>query len=144
MQPKFLYFDLGKVLVDFSVEQMLGQIAGVAGISAEAARAAVFGNPLLRQFETGQLTSRQFYEAFCQSAGVRPDYDALAAAVAEIFTLKVPMLPVVAQLRQAGHAMGILSNTCDFHWQYCFNQYRIVSEGFAVHALSCRLGAMKR
>ena len=42
MRPKFLYFDLGKVLVDFSVERMLEQMAGVAGISAEQVRAAVF------------------------------------------------------------------------------------------------------
>jgi HAD superfamily hydrolase (TIGR01509 family) len=143
MQPKFLYFDLGKVLVDFSVEQMLGQIAATAGVTAEAARAAIFGDHLLHQYETGRLASRQFYEAFCQSTGTRPDYDALAAAVAEIFTLNVPMLPVVAQLRQAGHRMGILSNTCDFHWQYCLNQYRIVAECFSVYALSYRIGAAK-
>jgi glucose-1-phosphatase len=143
MQPKFLYFDLGKVLVDFSVDQMLRQIAAVAGITPEVARAAIFADGLLRQYETGLLASREFYEAFCQSTGTRPDYDALAAAVAEIFTLNTPMLPIVAQLRQAGHAMGILSNTCDFHWRYCLDQYRIVAEGFSVYALSYRIGVMK-
>ncbi len=35
MQPKFLYFDLGMVLVNFSVERMLQQIGAVAGISAD-------------------------------------------------------------------------------------------------------------
>ena len=77
MQPKFLYFDLGKVLVDFSVEQMLQQIGAVAGITAEAARAALFGDGLMRQHETGRLSSREFYEAFCAATGSRPDFDAL-------------------------------------------------------------------
>lgn len=143
MQPKFLYFDLGKVLVDYSVEQMLQQIGGVAGITTEEARAAVFDGGLMRQHETGRLSRREFYEAFCASIGRRPDFNALTTAVAAIFTLKVPMLPVVAQLRQAGHAMGILSNTCETHWQDRCDQYRIVAEGFAVYALSFRIGALK-
>jgi len=143
MQQKFLYFDLGKVLVDFSVEQMLAQIAAVAGITAEAARAAAMDEGLMRQYESGRLSSRQFYEKFCVSTGRRPDYDALAAAASDIFTLKLPMLPLVAQLRQAGYPMGILSNTCEIHWQYCVSRYHIVAECFAVHALSYRIGALK-
>jgi glucose-1-phosphatase len=143
MQPKFLYFDLGKVLVDFSVERMLRQVGAVAGIEPEAVRAAVFGDGLMRQHETGRLSSREFYEAFCAATGTRPDYDALAAAAAEIFTLNLPVLPLAAHLRQAGHRLGILSNTCETHWEYCRRQYRIVAEGFSVHALSYRIGAMK-
>ena len=42
MQPKFLYFDLGKVLVDFSYDQMLAQVAAVAGVDAEAVRGGHF------------------------------------------------------------------------------------------------------
>jgi glucose-1-phosphatase len=143
MQLKFLYFDLGKVLVDFSVERMLAQIAAVTGITADAARAAAMDDGLMRQYESGRLSSRQFYEKFCASTGRRPDYDALAAAASEIFTLKLPMLPLVAQLRQAGYPMGILSNTCETHWQYCVHHFRIVAEGFTVHALSYRIGALK-
>src|SRR3972149_4440721 len=79
MQPKFLYFDLGKVLVDFSVEQMYRQIGAAAGVSADEARVAVFGGGLMRQHEYGRLSERQFYEAFCAATGARPDYHALAA-----------------------------------------------------------------
>ena len=64
-------------------------------------------------------------------------------AAAEIFQLNLPVLPMVAQLRQAGYPMGILSNTCEMHWDYCFEHYRIVSEGFGVHALSYEIGAIK-
>lgn len=143
MQPKFLYFDLGKVLVDFSVDQMLRQIADVAGISVEAVRAAVFDGGLMRQHEAGRLSDRQFYEAFCAATGSRAEFDALAAAVSEIFTLNLPMLPLVAQLRQAGHRMGILSNTGVMHWEHVLHRYRIVAEAFDVHALSFRIGAVK-
>ena len=143
MQPKFLYFDLGKVLVNFSVDQMLRQIGAVAGVAAEEVRAAVFGNGLMRQHESGRLSDRQFYEAFCAATGRRPDYHALAATASEIFELSRPMLPLVAQLGQAGYRLGILSNTCSTHWEYCRRRYRIVAEGFEVYALSYRIGAVK-
>ncbi len=143
MQPQFLYFDLGKVLVDFSYDQMLAQIGGVAGIDAEAVRAALFDGDLLRHFETGRLSAAEFYEAFCTATGSRPDFQSLATAASAIFSLHLPMLPLVSQLRQAGYRMGILSNTCALHWDYCVGQYRIVAEGFAVHALSFRIGAVK-
>jgi FMN phosphatase YigB (HAD superfamily) len=143
MQPKFLYFDLGKVLVDFSYDQMLAQVGAVAGIEAEAARAAIFDADLLRYFEVGRLSTAEFYEGFCAATGSRPGFAALAAAASEIFSLNLPVLPIVGQLQQAGYRMGILSNTCALHWDYCSAQYRIVSEAFAVHSLSFRIGAVK-
>jgi glucose-1-phosphatase len=143
MQPKFLYFDLGKVLIDFSVEQMLQQVAEAAGIDAEGVRDAVFGENLLHGLETGRLSSRQFYEAFCTATKTHADFDRLMAAATEIFALNLPVVPIVAQLQQAGHRMGILSNTCEMHWEYCHRQYRIVSDCFSVYTLSYKIGAAK-
>jgi glucose-1-phosphatase len=143
MQPKFLYFDLGKVLVNFSIERMLGQMAAVAGVTTEQVRNAVVDGQLIREHELGRSTSRQFYEAFCAASGKRPDFDRLVAAAADIFELNLPMLPIVAQLRQAGYPLGILSNTCEIHWEYCVREYPILSENFFVHALSYEIGAVK-
>jgi glucose-1-phosphatase len=143
MQPKFLYFDLGKVLIDFSYEQMFQQIGAVSSITPEAAQAAVLGSGMLRDHEAGRLSDRQFYEAFCTITGRRPDFDALAAAAREIFSLNLSILPLVSQLHQAGYPMGILSNTCAMHWDYCRSHYRIVTDAFDVTALSYRLGAVK-
>jgi glucose-1-phosphatase len=143
MQPKFLYFDLGNVLVNFSVEQMLRQIGDVAGIDSQQVRDAVFDHKLLHEHELGRLSSRQFHEAFCAATGTCAEFDRLAAAASEIFELNLPVLPIVAQLQRAGYRMGILSNTCDTHWDYCINRYAILSEAFSVHALSYRIGAVK-
>ena len=143
MQPKFLYFDLGKVLVDFSYDQMLTQMGAVVGIEAEAVRAVIFDGDLMRHFEAGRLSAAEFYEAFCSATGSRPEFEALAAAASEIFWINLPMLPLVAQLQQAGYRMGILSNTCALHWDYCLGHYRVVAEGFTVHALSFRIGEVK-
>lgn len=143
MQLKFFYFDLGKVLVNFSVELMLKQVAAVAGITVKEAQAAIFDQGLNLQYEAGRISRREFYEAFCEATGARPCDDALATATCEIFELNLPMLPLVAQLNQAGYRMGILSNTCTTHWEYCLPRYPFLQELFGVHALSYRIGALK-
>jgi glucose-1-phosphatase len=143
MQPKFLYFDLGRVLVNFSVDQMLAQVGTVAGIDVETVRNAVFAGKLLHHLESGQLSTGQFYEAFCAATNTRADFDRLVRAATEIFELNLPIVPIVAHLRQAGYRMGILSNTCEMHWEYCRRQYRIVQDCFQVYALSYKIGAVK-
>ena len=143
MPPTFLYFDLGKVLLDFSIDRMLRQIADVAGIDPQQVSDVLFDEQLQQQYETGQLSDHQFYDAFCRRTGTKPDYHALRRAGTGIFDLNVPMLPVVAHLQHAGYRMGILSNTCASHWEYCVERFRILTELFTVHALSYKLRAAK-
>lgn len=142
-QPEFLYFDLGKVLLNFDVEQMFRQMGEVAGIDPARVRAVVFEDGLQRQYEMGQISGREFYDAFCRQTGTQPDYDALSRAGSEIFDLNLSMLPVVAQISQAGYRMGILSNTCEGHWEHCCKRFQIVAEAFSEHALSYRIKAAK-
>jgi glucose-1-phosphatase len=141
--PRFLYFDLGMVLLEFSAEQMIRQMAEASGVSPDAVRKVLFNNGLMKQYEEGKISSRKFYELYCGQTGTKTDYDALCLAGSEIFSINAPMLPIVAQLRQADYRMGILSNTCECHWQYCVEKYRFVAECFQVHALSFRIGAIK-
>jgi len=143
MPPRFIYFDLGKVLVDFDVARMYRQMAEVAGIEPSQVREAVSGGGLQRQYELGQISGRQFYEAFCRMTGTRPDHHALRLAGSDIFELNATILPVVAQLQQAGHRLGILSNTCSSHWEHCRSRYRIIAEAFEPCVLSCHVGAAK-
>ena len=142
MTPKFIYFDLGKVLVDFNFEQMCRQMGDAAGIEPRQVQ-AVLAEGLLADYEIGRLDSRAAHEVFCRQTGTRPDYDAFSLACNDIFTPIDPMLPVVAQLYQAGHRLGILSNTCEGHWNWCLRRYSMLRELFPVHALSFQIGAVK-
>jgi len=142
--PKFLYFDLGKVLVDFSTDRMVGQIADAAGTEPDRVREALFRGALQREYETGSISTEAFYEAFCRRTGTRAAPERLLAAFNQIFELNVDMVPVVAQLAAAGWPMGILSNTGEAHWQYCVERFRLLTDGpFRVHVCSYEVGAMK-
>lgn len=143
MPPRFLYFDLGKVLVDFDTQRMIRQVAALCGVEPEAVARAVVDSGLQRRYELGELSSAEFYEQFCAAIGRRPAYDALAQAASDIFWLNVPMLPVVAHLAQAGYRLGILSNTCENHWEHCRRRFAVLQDTFEVLILSYRVGALK-
>ena len=142
MTPKFIYFDLGKVLVDFSFERMCRQMGEAAGIEPRQVQ-AVLAAGLQADYETGRLDSRAAHEVFCRQTGTRPDYEAFSLACNDIFTPIDSMLPVVAQLYHAGHRLGILSNTCEGHWNHCLRRYTMLRELFSVYALSFEIGAVK-
>jgi FMN phosphatase YigB (HAD superfamily) len=144
MPPKFIYFDLGNVLLYFSHRLACEQMAAVAGTTAEKVRSAVFESDLEARYESGELDNRGFYAAFCQATGTAADYERLLLAGSEIFNLNLGLLPVVSQLDAAGHRLGILSNTCPAHWEYCTDgRYGILTAAFDVIALSYRIGARK-
>jgi FMN phosphatase YigB (HAD superfamily) len=140
---QFFYFDLGMVLLRFDIEVMCRRMAEVAGLDAPQVRRALFEHPLQKDYERGRCSTREFYETFCDSTGTRPDFDALLYAASDIFEADAAMIPVVAQLYQAGHRLGVLSNTCDCHWEHCLRRFPLLRELFEVHALSYRIGAAK-
>ena len=141
--PGFLYFDFGKVVVDFDVERMIAQMAALGAVESLVIRQLLFRDGLQAQYETGLITSADFHSAVCTRLGCDIAIESLATACADFFELRPRMLPVLGGLKQAGYRLGILSNTCEYHWEHCRRRYRIVAEGFDVHALSYRIGAMK-
>lgn len=142
-RPKFIYFDLGMVLVTFSIERMCRQMGLAAGMDQGLVERVVFGGDLQSSYERGLLSTRDFFDAFCRQAGARADFDELLTAASDIFELNAPMLPIVASLQQTGWRLGILSNTCECHWKHCLGRYRVLQDSFEVHALSYELGAAK-
>ncbi len=142
MPPKFIYFDLGKVLLSFSFERMCGLLGDAAGIAPQQVK-DVLGAGMQADYEAGKLDSRGFHEQFCRATGTRPEYDCFFRAFNEIFTPIVSMLPVVAELYKAGYRLGILSNTCECHWNYCLRRYVVLRDLFSVYALSYEIGELK-
>lgn len=143
MSPRFFYFDLGKVLVNFDVNRMLGQMADVSGATVDTLKKVIFDDGLQLRYEAGEIGDEEFFETFCQQTGTRPDRDALRHAASDIFELNYSMAAMVGQLRAAGYPLGILSNTCHAHWEHCRRHYRIIEGLFDIAALSFEIRAIK-
>lgn len=143
MATTFVYFDLGMVLVRFSIDRMFWQLGNVAGIDPDRVREILIEEPLHLDYELGRLTTREYFDAFCEAAGARPEYNAFLLALSDIFELNYEMIPLVARLQAAGCRTGILSNTCEAHWQFCLDRFPMLRDRFDVIALSYELRACK-
>lgn len=135
--PKFFYFDLGNVLLAFSHEQSARQVAELVGCSYEVAWDALYGNTNLEvPYETGLITSQELHAQFSKITGTRSDFEPFILAASAIFKPVFGTLPVVANLHSAGYPLGVLSNTCDGHWEYCLARFALLKWYFDVHCLS--------
>ena len=144
MRAKFLYFDLGKVLVDFSVERMLEQMAAVAGISARAGAGGGVRPAPAWERETGRSSIRRFWpEALCRGHGdpARPgtvdgrrgrNLGPNRRPCCRCVSPWPGRLSAGYPLEHLPDSLGLLSR-----------HYRLLHDLFPVHALSFRIGAAK-
>ena len=142
--PRFLYFDLGNVLLFFDHRRAARQMAAAAGVPAELVWEVVFASGLEHRYEAGEISTQEFFEIFCRETNSRPDYQALAAAAGDIFEPNQPVIELLARLSAAGQRVGLLSNTCELHWNhFASGYYPPIPEAFQAVVLSFRAGAMK-
>ena len=145
-KPKLIYFDLGNVLLHFDHERAVQQMAELSGTSVDAVRQCVFqeGPGLQWKYERGEISSREFFDAYCQALNVQVVFDALLRAGSDIFTVNSSMIPIVRQMRAIGYRLGLLSNTCPAHWEFVTDgRFRVLPGYFDAIALSFQLKAMK-
>lgn len=141
--PRFIFFDLGGVIALFDRNIAIRQISAAADISIDVVREFLCDTDLQHRHESGEVDQNEFYAAFCAATGTHCSLDKLLAAGNQMFTLNVRILPIIANLAMTGHRLGILSNTCVSHWEYCHSKYSVLRHAFAVNALSYEIGAIK-
>lgn len=137
MTPAFIYLDLGNVVFFFDRDRSFAQMAEVSGADPTVIRDAVMDGGLQKAIERGDIDWPGFHAEFCRRTGTRPDPAALARAASDMFRLNAAMLPIIAGCRRAGVPLGILSNTCDPHWEFLLaSGYAILPGGFREIVLS--------
>lgn len=135
-------FDLGKVLVDFDYSIAVTKIAARSTISLIELARLVAQSPLLLQYETGLLTTQQFYQAVCGACGFAGDFDEFGTCFGDIFTPIDPMVKLHAELRRKGLPTYIFSNTNELAVRHIRNNFPFFSN-FDGYILSYEHGAMK-
>ena len=143
MSVDFLYFDLGVVILDFDHEIGCRRVSEMAGISPDAAKQAIFDSGLQVRYETGLVTSAEFHQTFCEIAKCSIGQDDLLTAISDIFTPNQSVVAILTQLRSSGYPMGILSNTCEAHWQLVYQKHAILQKFFEPIILSYEANSMK-
>ncbi len=142
--PKFIFFDLGNVLLFFEHQLASQQMAAVSNRGEEEVRQFVFESGLQWKYESGDVSSEEFHQMFCQHFDCQPEFDQLLVAASDIFTLNESILPIVNGLKKSEIPIAVLSNTCDAHWRFVTNgQYPVLDRSFDQAILSFEVNSMK-
>src|SRR5260370_14660825 len=108
---KAVVFDLGKVLVDFDYAIAGRKLAARANMPARELGEFLVHVPLIVRYETGLITSEQFYQEVRAASGFLGDLNEFASLFADIFTPIEPMVELHCELRRLGFPTYIFSNT---------------------------------
>jgi FMN phosphatase YigB (HAD superfamily) len=141
-KPKAVVFDLGKVLVDFDYAIAARRILPRSTTSADRLQRLIAESPLFADYETGLLTTEQFFAAVKAAIGFRGDLAEFGHYFADIFTPISPMVSLHEEVRTRGLPTYILSNTNELsarHISRSFPFYR----RFTGHVLSYEHRVMK-
>jgi HAD superfamily hydrolase (TIGR01509 family) len=109
--PEAAVFDMGKVLVDFDYSITARRLVGDSALTLEQFQRAIDQSPLLHRYETGLLTTEEFYHAVQAETGYRADLNTFCGTFGDIFTAIQPMIDLHAALVARGVPTFIFSNT---------------------------------
>jgi HAD superfamily hydrolase (TIGR01509 family) len=139
---KTVIFDLGKVLVDFDYGIAERRIAARGRVKAEEVSVLLCHGPLLPRYETGLLTSAEFFREVCAATGFAGDIAEFVGCFGEIFSPIAPMIELQAQLRRRGVPTYVFSNTNEMALAVIQRDFPFLGN-FDGHIYSFEHGAMK-
>jgi glucose-1-phosphatase len=141
-RPRVVVFDLGKVLVDFDYQIALRRLAPLTQLALSELNQLVNQSPLLLRYESGQMTSVQFFEGFRSVSGFRGDFAEFGPVFGDIFTAIEPMVALHEELRARGVRTVVFSNTNELAARHIRDHFPFF-RGFDGYILSFEHGVMK-
>lgn len=143
-QNPFVYFDLGKVMVEFEHEKAVEQLATLVSCSVDLVREVAFTSGLQNEYETGLIDSDTYCKRVNSLLNANLPREQVLEAISDIFTVNQPILDALQWLRDCRIPMGILSNTCSAHWDWIVAQnWPIPGDWFELQVLSYEVRSMK-
>jgi len=137
-----IVFDLGKVLVDFDYAIAARKVAARSDKPLGSLISLLSASPLIVQYESGQVTRRQFYEQVRDAVGFRGTPEEFGGYFADIFAEMPAMIALHADLRRRGYKTYIFSNTNDLAIEHVGRNFPFF-KNFDGYIYSHEIGAMK-
>lgn len=140
--PSVVVFDLGKVLVDFDYSIAARRIAARGTMTLPQIAQYIDQSPLFVQYESGAVTTPQFYAEIRCVTGFRGDLVEFSQCFADIFFAIEPMIRLHAAVRRRGLKTYAFSNTNDLAVDHIRRSFPFYGD-FDGYILSYQHGVMK-
>jgi len=140
--PRAVVFDFGNVICSFDVGRFIQNLVTATGKPPEELKEAIRNSiPLIRDFESGLVSSEEFIAAMNRAAGVRLSAEDFGRAYCEIFT-PIPETIQLIRTLKGRYRLGLLSNTNAVHFECAIRPVEVFPLFDAV-TLSFEVKAMK-
>jgi HAD superfamily hydrolase (TIGR01509 family) len=137
-----ILFDLGNVLVPVNFIRCREALAEVCVHPPKEVQRILGESGLPKQYESGQVSSAEFFDATCRLLDMNVSYEKFAQVWGEIFSPE-PLVPeTLLESLRTRHRLILLSNTNDMHFTLAEQRYPLLRH-FDEYILSYRVGAMK-
>lgn len=142
LEIRAVIFDFGNVIARFDNSIFLDKLAELSGKPADELFEWIYRRAeVARRYESGGLTSAEFFAAVSEFCGVPLDRGAFMRAYCDIFTPNPEVAEVLAALKPR-YRLGLISNTSEWHWQEVIRPLP-ASALFDAVSLSWQVGALK-
>ena len=135
-------FDIGKVLLDFDYSILVKKMAGKSQWNEVDLDAYLNQSPLLAEYESGLLSSSEFYELIKDESGFSGSEADFAKLFENIFTPISSMIDIHQEIADSGIRTYTFSNTNEMAVRYISRNYGFWAN-FSGHVLSHEVGALK-
>ncbi|MFH0921892.1 MAG: HAD family phosphatase [Fibrobacterota bacterium] len=107
-------FDIGGVLVNFSIPLLIEKIAA-EGRTSTVRVTEVFAHDLTEMVETGRISGPSFFDSYVKPILPQWAYEDWIAAWMDNYSLNEPGMRLLRDIKKAGHPVYILSNLAEYN-----------------------------
>ena len=137
-----VYFDLGKVIVDFDHSRAARELLKVTPLSLKEAMAVLSDGELVSEYETGRLSSQEHYRKVCRRLQMEVSIEKFRELWGSMFLPEPLLSESFLQDLKKRYRLMLLSNTNEIHFDFVIQHYpilRMIEE----RLLSYQAGCMK-
>jgi glucose-1-phosphatase len=135
-------FDLGNVLIRVDHFRFCQRLAALAQVSPQEVFAQVFESGLEPGYDTGRITSREFYQRVTAHFGVALPFSRFRDLWCDLFDPMDGMAELVHHLASR-FPLFLLSNTNSLHFDYIQGRFAALLQPFRAFILSYEAGSRK-
>ena len=135
-----VYFDLGKVIVDFDHSRAAQELLKVTPLSLKEAMAVLSDGELVSEYETGRLSSQEHYRKVCRRLQMEVSIEKFRELWGSMFLPEPLLSESFLQDLKKRYRLMLLSNTNEIHFDFLIEHYpilRMIEERLLSYQAGC-------